>query len=166
MSGQSLALDDMRYELQLLLGADEIVSFIEARDNAAASDADRFGNLVNYFKDSIYLHARNLLNALTNGYETEIGAIPTGITSAVYGNIKVSLERYVVHIKKPRNQQGVTNVRGGKHLNEYVHDLTAEAKRCWGDWIAVSDNERLKDILEAAEASAQNDVSRLRGLMQ
>jgi hypothetical protein len=69
-------------------------------------------------------------------------------------------------LKKPRNQQGVTNVRGGKHLNEYVHDLTAEARRCWGDWIASTGNQRLKDLLEAAEASAQNDVSRLRGLMQ
>ena len=91
VTAQSLALEDLGYELQLLLGADEIVSFIETHDNAAASDAVKFGNLVNYFKDSIYLHARNLLNALTNGYETEIGLIPSTITSAAYGNIKVSL---------------------------------------------------------------------------
>jgi hypothetical protein len=166
VTAQSLALEDLGYELQLLLGADEIVSFIETHDNAAASDAVKFGNLVNYFKDSIYLHARNLLNALTNGYETEIGLIPSTITSAAYGNIKVSLERYVLHIKRARNQEGVTNVRDGRHLSEHVHDLTAEVNRCWDEWIAATGNQRLKDLLDAADASAQNDVSRLRGLMQ
>jgi hypothetical protein len=166
MTGQPLALQDLGYELQLLLGADEIVSFVEAHDNGAASDADEFGNLVNYFKDSIYLHARNLLNTLTNGYETDIGAIPSTITSAVYGNIKVSLERYVSHLKKPRNQRGVTNVRGGKHLSEHVHDLAAEVKRCWNEWIAATGDQALKELLESAEASARNDVSRLGGMLK
>jgi hypothetical protein len=72
MSDQPLLLDDLGYELQLLLGADEVVSFRETHDNAAASDAERFGNLVNYFKDSIYLDARNLLNAFTEHADTEI----------------------------------------------------------------------------------------------
>ena len=58
-----VALKDLAYELQLLIGADEIVSFVEAHDFESTSDADRFGNLVNYFKDSVYLHSRNLLNA-------------------------------------------------------------------------------------------------------
>ena len=54
------------------------------------------------------MHARNLLNALTNEYVTEIGAIPSAISSAVYGDINVPLERFVTHIKSPRNQVGVT----------------------------------------------------------
>lgn len=62
MSGP--ALDDLAHELQLLLGADEIVRFIEAHDTTAASDADRFGNLVNYFKDSIYLHATKFIECV------------------------------------------------------------------------------------------------------
>jgi hypothetical protein len=56
---EALAFGDLAYELQLLLGADEIVSFIETQE------PDTFGNIVNYFKDSIYLHSRNLLNAVT-----------------------------------------------------------------------------------------------------
>lgn len=164
MSG--LALEDLGYELRLLVGADEIVKFIEAHDNAATSGAERFGNLVNYYKDSIYLHARNLLNALTNEYETEIGTIPAAITSADYGNIKVSLEWYVTHIKRPRNQDGVSNVRGGKHLSEHVHDLTAEVKRCWNEWIAATGDQTLRDLLKTADQQAQDDVAQLTGLLK
>jgi hypothetical protein len=101
MADQSVLLKDLGYELQLLLGADEIVRFIEAHDTSVGVDADKFGNLVNYFKDSIYVHARNLLNALTNGYPTEIDVIPSTISSAVYGRVKDSLETYVTHLKKP-----------------------------------------------------------------
>ncbi|VEG57096.1 Uncharacterised protein [Mycolicibacterium aurum] len=155
MSGQPLALDDLGYELRLLLGADEIVQFMDAQGT--------FGNLVNYFKDSVYLHARNLLNALTNGCATDIGTIPSAIRSEPYGRLKRSLEVYVMHIKETRNQRGVTNVRGGKHLNEYVHDLTAEVKRCWNEWIAATGDQTLAELLQAAEKSAQDDLAQLKG---
>jgi len=52
MTGQPLSLLDLGYELQLLLGADQIVEFIEQHDSSAQSGADKFGNIVNYFKDS------------------------------------------------------------------------------------------------------------------
>jgi hypothetical protein len=164
VSGQGLA--DLHHELQLLLGADQIVSFIEAHDKAASGDADRFGNLINYFKDSAYMHARNLLNALTNRYPTEIGPVPASITSELYGKLKDSLERYVMHIKKPRNGRGVSNIRDGRHLNERVPELTGEVRRCWSEWIDATGNQDLKGILAAADESAQRDVSRLRGLMR
>lgn len=158
MSARSVALDDLGYELRLLAGADEIVRFMEAQD--------AFGNLVNYFKDSVYLHARNLLNALTNGYETEIGTIPSTISSATYGKVKDPLERYVMHTNKARDQRGVSNVRAGKHLNEYVHELTAEAKRCWNDWTAATGDRRLTELMQSAEKQAQDDLAQLRGLLK
>ena len=144
MTDQPVALKDSGYELQLLLGAAEIVSFVEAYDNAAASDADKFGNLVNYFKDSIYLHGRNLLNALTNEYMTEIGAIPSSITSSVYGNIKDSF-RALRNARQTSSQSGGRIQRtDGDTLSEHVHDLTAEVKRCWNEWIDLTSDQAVE----------------------
>ena len=156
--------NDLFFELRLLLGADAIVAFIETHD------ADRFGNLVNYFKDSVYLHARNLLNALTNEYDTDIGAIPALIKSPLYGSIKKPLERYIMHVDEVRNGKGVNNRPGGKHLNEYAHELASEAKRCWQEWIdlATDPNHRqmLQSYLDRAEKSAQDDCSALEQLVK
>jgi hypothetical protein len=166
----AVSLEDLGYELQLLIGADEIVSLIKAHDSQSQNDADKFGNLVNYFKDSVYVHARNLLNTLTNEYETEIGRVPASIRSEPYGKIKDSLETYVAHIKKPRDQQGVSNVRDGRHLNEYVHDLTAEARRCWTEWVDLTKDpasqHKLRGCLDKAILSAQDDATRLERLVK
>jgi hypothetical protein len=159
MSGDPLRLEDLAYELRLLLGADALVAFIEA-------DA-RYGNLVNYFKDSAYLHARNLLNALTEHADTEVGPIPGSIRSAVYRNrIKRPLERYVMHLESARDQVGVSNIfSDGRELNQQVPDLTTEVRHCWSEWIAATGDQRLQEILDASEESARNDVSQLKGLM-
>lgn len=95
MSGDPLRLEDLAYELRLLLGADEIAAFMEGDG--------RFGNLVNYYKDSAYLHSRNLLNAFIKHADTEIGPIPASIRSSAYGKrIKKPLERYVMHLESAR----------------------------------------------------------------
>ena len=160
-----VALKDLAYELQLLIGADEIVSFIEAHDSESTSDADRFGNLVNYFKDSVYLHSRNLLNALTNEYLTEIGPIPSCIRSEQFGQIKKPLERYVSHINQARDQRGESNLASdGRHLNEYTHDLTSEAQRCWSEWIEATHERELQQHLDTAIKPAQNDCTKLQKL--
>ncbi|ORJ63841.1 hypothetical protein [Mycobacterium simiae] len=159
MSGDPLRLEDLAYELRLLLGADALVACIEA-------DA-RFGNLVNYFKDSAYLHARNLLNALTEHADTEVGPIPGSIRSAVYRNrIKKPLERYVMHLESARDQIGVSNIfSDGRELNQHVPDLATEVRRCWSEWIAATGDQRLQEILDSSEESARDDVSQLKGLM-
>src|ERR1035438_6542060 len=121
-----LKLDDLKYELQLLLGADAIVGIIEEWDKNHRKDKDKFGNIVNYYKDSVYLHSRNLLNVLTNEYSTEIGNIPAEITSELYREWKGALERYVTHLNQARDQRGDSNKTNDRHLNEQVHGL-AEA---------------------------------------
>ncbi|MCV7342690.1 hypothetical protein [Mycobacterium haemophilum] len=169
MSGQPLRLVDLGYELRLLLGADKIVAFIEAHDNAASSDTDRFGNIVNYFKDSVYLYSRNLLNAFVEHADTEIGKVPGRIGSTAYRNkIKAPLERYVMHLESARDQSGkVQNtLSDGRYLNEYIHDLTAEVRRCWSEWIDSTENQELNDILKAADKDAHNDCSGLKGLLK
>jgi hypothetical protein len=162
-----VALKDLAYELQLLMGADDIVSFIEAHDSESTSDADRFGNLVNYFKDSVYLHSRNLLNALTNEYPTEIGTVPAATRSQLYGRVKGPLERYVSHINQARDQRGESNLTSdGGDLNEYTHDLTSEAQRCWSEWIEATHQRELQQHLDTAIKSAQNDCTKLQKLMK
>jgi hypothetical protein len=170
MNERLQALKDFGYELRMLLGADGIVKLIEQNDCESASDADKFGNIVNYFKDSVYLHSRNLLNALTNGYETEIGEISSDIDSELYGRIKLSLEFYVFHIKKIRDQLGVTNVPDGQQLSDYVHPLTDEVTRCWNEWIDLTtnaaDEQKLKDWLADAIKKAQDDAARFQQLVK
>lgn len=160
MSGDPLRLEDLAYELRLLPGADALVAFIEADG--------RFGNLVNYCKDSAYLLARNLLNALTEHTDTEAGPIPSSIRSATYRNrIKKPLERYVMHLESARDQIGVSNTfSDGRELNQHVPDLAAEARRCWSEWIAATGDGTLQEILDSSEESARNDVSQLKGLMK
>lgn len=71
-----------------------------------------------------------------------------------------------MHLESARDQIGVSNIfNDGRELNQYVPDLAAEVRRCWSEWIAATGNQKLKDLLAAAEASAHNDVSQLRGLM-
>ncbi|MCV6985793.1 hypothetical protein H7H78_10240 [Mycobacterium shinjukuense] len=163
-------LKDFKYELRLLIGADEIITIIEERDHGSVRDEDKFGNIVNYFKDSIYLHSRNLLNALTNQLSTEIGDIPRGIHSELYGKLKKPLERYVTHIDHIRDQKGVTNRINGRPLNDYVHDLTAEVKRCWKEWIDKASDPKHKQELQkhfsAAIKEAGDDAARLRQLIE
>jgi hypothetical protein len=159
-----LALEDLGHELRLLIGADEIVKLIEAHTYD-------FGNIVNYFKDSIYLHARNLLNALTNQYETEIGAVPAGIRSETYGQVKRPLERYVYHLNQARDQTDCQNITAdGRHLNEYPHPLTDAAKQCWSKWIELTENpehkKRLENWLTDATTQAQDDRIQLQHLLK
>lgn len=140
----------------MLVGADQIVAHIE-------SDG-RFGNLVNYFKDSVYLHARNLLNALTNQSLTEIGRVPSGIRSEPYGRLKRPLERYVYHLNQARDQTDQRNITAdGRHLSDCVHELASEAMRCWSAWIEATrnpdDREKLEDWLARAKREAQDDCN-------
>jgi hypothetical protein len=157
-------LKDLEYELQLLSGADAIICQIESWDSTKTKDQDKFGNIVNYFKDSVYLHSRNLLNTLTNESPTEIGNIPGGIRSALYSKCKNALERYVMHLSQARDQRGTSNIIDSVHLNEHVHGLAAEVHKCWQDWIDKTivevDKERLKNILTAVNESTKNDLSK------
>jgi len=73
-----------------------------------------------------------------------------------------------MHLESARDQHGtVQNVlRDGRHLNAHVHDLTAEVRRCWNEWIIATGDQALKEFSESAEASAHNDVARLRGMIK
>ena len=170
MSNQRpLKLDDLKYELQLLFGADSIVSIIEEWDKTHSGN-NKFGNIVNYFKDSVYLHSRNLLNALTNEYSTELGSIPSGITSELYGEWKRALERYVTHLNQARDQKGDSNKINDKHLNEQVHKLAEAVAICWIEWITkctnTSDQVKLRSLFSETREAAALDSQRFEKLIE
>ncbi|RFZ65615.1 hypothetical protein DE4576_03384 [Mycobacterium marinum] len=164
-------LKDLAHELRQLLGAYEIMRYIEDHDSRCQNDADKFGNIVNYFKDSVYLHSRNLLNALTNKIETEIGTVPADIKSETWAKIKRPAERFVFHSKEIRDQRGVSNIIDRRHLNTYAPELTEEAKRCWNDWknhqtCSAADKEKLQQWFDTAVREAQDDCARLKQLLK
>lgn len=161
---------DLAYELQLLLGAEVIVALIEKSDAEVTQDQDKFGNAVNYFKDSVYLHSRNLLNLLTRARYTELGQVTPGIRSDFYGKWKRALERHVMHLEQARDHKGDSNRVGSEYLNQQTHKLTQEVIRCWNEWINTTSNqsskEKLKKVLSDAQNSANDDEAKLAHLMR
>lgn len=151
----------------MLLGADAIIEYIKQCDSARPGE---FGNIVNYFKDSVYLHSRNLLNALTD--KSTRG--PTSIASPGYNDLKPPLERFVTHLQSDRNQIGISKseniMSDRRHLNECTHDLAEEAKRCWEEWKdGTSDSgekDKLQCYLNKAVKEAQDDCTKLKQLLK
>jgi len=73
----------------------------------------------------------------------------------------------VSHINQARDQRGESNLTSdGRHLNEYTHDLTSEAQRCWSEWIEATHERELQQHLDTAIKSAQNDCTKLQQLMK
>lgn len=162
-TSKDIKLVDLRYELQLLLGAKEIIEYINSWDSRAISDSQRFGNIVNYYKSCAYLHMRNLFNVLTREAATEIGTVPK-IASALYCKWKPSIEKFGLHLNTSRNQKGVTN-KHYVHLNEMIFLLTEDVIRCWNEWskkLNDPNKTELVKILDDCRKSAQQDLETLR----
>jgi hypothetical protein len=161
-------LKNIEYELHLLFGADLIITEIEKNDTVINEDRNRFGNIINYFKDSIYLHTRNLFNLLTNEGLTEIGNIPK-IQSETYKTWKKSIERYVMHLDQARDQKGNSNVINNKHLNNQTHLFTDEIKYLVKLWIKGTEKKnkaKIEKIYSKAERNANNDLARFKKLFE
>lgn len=97
---------DIKYELRLLLGAERIIQLIEINDSFTIPDEKKFGSIVNYFKDSLYIHSRNLLNLLTREVETDLGKIPS-VNSKLYAKLKRSIEKFVLYLNTERSLRAV-----------------------------------------------------------
>ena len=161
---------DIKYELHLLFSSEKIISVIEKNDESKGKDKQKFGNIVNLFKDSVYLHSRNLLNTLTNNALTEIGSIPENVKSDFYKRVKQSIERYVTHLNGPRNQKGVSNSIEGEYLYELTHKLVKEVRNCMQKWIdsipIQEDRETVKAIFDYAKNNSNGDKKKFIELMK
>lgn len=174
MSNNKVPIEDLAYELQLLLGSAKIVGKIEEYDQSQDTDKYKLGNLVNYFKDSAYLHARNLYNFFAANTKNDAKVtqyINTYLFDlSIYDKWSDGLHDHVLHIKTKRGVDAKTNVVDRAHLNEMVPTFAKDIRKLWQNWINNTPNEQLKKQLEGAledaDSASDNDVKRWLGRLK
>jgi hypothetical protein len=149
-------IDDLEYELRLLLGAAKIITALESKQS------DVVGNNINYFKDSGYLHVRNLYNFFSGGavHDGSVHEYTThNFNLTLYLQWKSPLHRHVLHISGKRNN--ANNEINGVHINTKLPDFATDTEALWQEWINVTTNtteqQNLKDALTRAQKEAQDD---------
>ncbi len=156
-------LPDLEYELRMLLGAAKIVDFLEQNSTA--------GNLINYYKDSAYLHTRNLYNFFKANTGND-----ARITSYGYSNASFDLSLYNTwigplhdhahHIKSSRTTPN--NVISGSHINEQIVNFANDIEKIFNDWVNIVTDVTVKqllvDILARANTDALNDLKMIKAL--
>lgn len=154
----NVPISDLAYELRMLLGAAKICQL---------SDEYCLGNLVNYPKDSVYLHARNLYNffAADTRNDAKITQFtPHQFDLTLYRTWIGALHNHASHIKTSRHTP--TNIVGGEHLNEQPQKFANDIEKLWIDWIDNTTAQPLKaqlqDALDAARLEAQGDYDSLK----
>src|SRR4051794_38087854 len=108
------SLGDVQYELRMLLGA-----------AALAKKFASNGNVTNYFKDSVYLHARILYEFLhqppTHDASIQQFDGQVLLTGRLYPDpLQKRLNRRVMHMNKPRSANTIHEPPGTTQLNEQV----------------------------------------------
>lgn len=150
----NIDIDDLQYELRLLLGAAKIASILEKTAS---------GNVINYAKDSVYLHARNLYNFFS-GNATNDARVKQftdhSFDLTTYNLWIGALHDHVLHIKTKRSHN-VSNVINGVHLNEKTQDFADDIKKMWTEWRDATLDPvfrvRLTDALDVAQKEAEDD---------
>lgn len=152
-------IEDLGYELRMLIGASEIA---EALDS---------GNQVNYVKDSVYLHARNLYNFFSSSarYDAKVSQFTNHIFDLSFYDLwKDPLHRHVLHIMDSRTSPN--NVINGEHINEQTKNFAEDIKKLWNDWIDNTTDPALKSELEhslnQAIEEAGNDLDGLTAMFK
>jgi len=149
------------YELRMLLGAANLCSLTEENE---------WGNVTNYFKDSVYLHVRNLYSFFTDRTRDDVSIEDFGhccIYSGLYNEKREALNRRVMHVSpgRPTRNETVEPI-GSSQLNELVEEFTTEIEAMWEIWISLTDNpdvkHQLTTALKDARAQADNDVNKIR----
>lgn len=153
-----MPINDLAYELRMLFGAAKICRLF---------DEYGIGNPINYPKDSVYLHCRNLYNffaANTNNDAKVTQFTQHQFNLTFYGTWIDALHDHASHIKTSRHTP--TNVVNGDHLKDQVQKFTKDIENLWIDWIDHTTNLRmktqLKDALDKARREAQDDYDSLK----
>ena len=174
MSKGKVPLDDLAYELQLLLGASKIIDTLERYDSQRLADDRKMGNLVNYFKDSAYVHIRNLYNFFSANTQNDAKVTEYikgySFNLTMYRNWKGALHDHALHIKAERKNTPRSNAIGGRHLNEMVPDFTNDILKLWQDWIDNTTDKTLEKklikILDDAKKATNDDVDKVTELLK
>ncbi|MBL8015338.1 MAG: hypothetical protein JNK26_04085 [Candidatus Doudnabacteria bacterium] len=143
-------IEHLEYELRMLLGADQMIKLCALKRE--------IGNPVNYFKDSAYMHTRNLYNFFSNKRNDanveDFIQYPFDVT--VYNKWSDALHSHALHIKSDRVTP--SNVVDGQHLNEQVPNFVSDILRLWQDWIDATNSQTDKQVLVDALARAQKEA--------
>jgi hypothetical protein len=134
------------------------------------AEENEWGNVTNYFKDSAYLHARNLYSFFTDRTRDDVSIEDFGhccMHSELYVKKREALNRRVMHISPGRPTRNETvEPTGSSQLNEVVEDFTAELKAMWEIWISLTDEPDIKHQLTAALNDAcfqaDDDLNKIR----
>ena len=155
------SLEDLFYELRMLLGAAAVCQKAEGHE---------LGNVINYFKDSVYVHARILYEFFTNDKpKNDAGIIQFGystISSSLYPNpLEKRLNRRVMHMNFSRGQNAKKEPMSTIQLNEQIQDMADDILRLFHEWINICDDARLKNDLNElvikAAREAETDAQRM-----
>lgn len=159
MSSNKVSIEDLKYELRMLLGAAEIVKQVEQHDDVQNKDTQKFGNIVNYFKDSAYLHTRNLYNFFS-GCAVHDGSVHDytlyAFNLSLYKKWKKPLHQHVLHISNARSKP--RNKIDGAHINTQIPCFAKDIESLWDKWIEVTTDSREKRALQGALTRAQNEA--------
>lgn len=149
------------YELRMLLGAAKMCTLAEENG---------WGNATNFFKDSVYIHARNLYSFFTDRTRDDVSIQDFGLScmySELYDEKREGLNRRVMHISpgRPTRNETVEPV-GSSQLNELVEEFTAELEAMWEIWTSLTDDPTIKrqltDALKDADVQSDDDLNRIR----
>lgn len=158
---KEIKMKDLEYEIRLLLGAKEIINFIQDWDN---SRDDKFGNLVNYFKDSAYIHARNIYKIFRDRSRVDNIAIPK-MNLEKLSSFIAPVEKFVMHLDTERNQKSESNIRKGVHINERITEVVSEIEELWREFVnSIKKSSlamELRNTLAKAKEDALNDTKSL-----
>ncbi len=142
--------NDLFYELRMLLGASKMASLSSER---------KLGNLENYFKDSAYLHIRNLYNFFSECsiHDARVHEfVDCDFDLQLYKKWKGPLHNHVLHIKDTRTR--ANNIKSGGHLNKMVQTFTEDIKNLWQDWIEATADKTEKELLQSLLLKAQEQA--------
>lgn len=144
-------ISDLAYELRMLLGAAKQCELFEEYD---------IGNPINYAKDSVYTHTRNLYNffkANARNDATVTQFTQHAFDSVFYDTWIDALHDHVLHIKTSRNTP--TNIVGGQHLNQQIQNFADDMERLWQEWADNTTDPQLKTELEEALVEARTQAN-------
>ena len=154
---------ELEYELRMLIGSAQIVELLKKH---------KTGNIINYYKDSVYLHARNLYNFFSankvyDARVTDYGGHGIFFDMSVYRKWFKALHTHVLHINTGRTPP--VNVIKGEHLNDQTKLFSDNIVGLWESWIGgVSDSatrKLLQDNLDKAKEEANNDCESVKRLL-
>ena len=151
--GINVNLENLKYELRMLIGANKMTRLFEEKD---------MGNPTSLFKDSVYLHARNLYSFFHKNKDKDF--MNSEYNMKEYSdNWMKPLNDYVMHIYNTEDRDNNRNVVNGEHLNTKVHFFTEDIIRLWKEWIDNAPDkdlkQELKNILVKAQKEAEHDYS-------